>query len=304
MNADRFQLQRKGRPADALIEEAIALLRTAPASALISYFVGAIPFWLGLLYFLSDMSRSADAAAHLAGASLGVALLFVWMKCWQCVFTSRLRSVLLDEPEAPWTAARIVRMALSQAGLQTWGLPVRFVALLIGIPFGWVSSFYQNVTVLGDGRASDAESAPTLFRRGVGQARLWPGQMHSVILQLGILGLFVWLNLVVLLIFVPSLLKTFLGIDTIFTRSIWAFVNTTFFTATFALTMLCLDPLWRAVYVLRCFYGESLRTGRDLAVQLARVRRPANTALILALAGWCALAGMSAPVREIGRAHV
>ena len=74
-------------------------------------------------------------------------------------------------------------------------------------------------------------------------------------------------------------------------------MNTTFFTATFALTMLCLDPLWRAVYVLRCFYGESLRTGRDLAVQLARVRGPANTVLLLAFAGWCALAGMSAPIR-------
>ena len=296
MNADRRELQRAGRPAATLIEEAIALLRTAPAFTLVSYFIGAIPFWLGLLYFLSDMSRSADAEAHLAAASLGVALLFAWMKCWQCVFTSRLRAVLLDETEPPWTAARIVRMGLAQAGTQTWGLPVRVVGLLIGIPFGWVSSFYQSVTILGDGRPTDAD-APTLFRRALAQAKLWPGQMHSVILQLGVLGIFIWLNLVVLILFVPSLLKSFFGIDTIFTRSAWAFVNTTFFTATFALTMLCLDPLWRAVYVLRCFYGESLRTGRDLAVQLARVTRPANTALILVLGGWCAFAGMSAPIR-------
>ena len=294
MTDDRRQLHRVGRPADALIEEATALLRRTPASALVAYFTGAIPFWLGLLYFLSDMSRSADADAHLAAASLGVALLFVWMKCWQAVFTSRLRAILLDEPEAPWTAARIARMTLAQTAAQTWGLPVRIVALLIGIPFGWVSSFYQNITVLGDGHASDAADAPTLFRRAVAQAKLWPGQMHKVIAQLSILGVFIWLNLVVLIIFVPSLLKTFLGIDTIFTRSMGAYVNTTFFTATFAITMLCLDPLWRAVYVLRCFYGESLRTGRDLAVQLARAHRPV---LLLALAGWCAFAGMSAPGR-------
>ncbi len=300
MTSERRQIHRAGRPADALIEEAIALLRTAPASALLSYFIGAIPFWLGLLYFLSDMSRSADADAHLTAASLGVALLFVWMKCWQTVFTSRLRALVLDEAEAPWTAARILRMTLAQAGLQTWGLPIRFIALLIGIPFGWVSSFYQNITVLGDGRATNAD-APTLFRRAVAQAKLWPWQMHRVIGELSILGLFVWLNLVVLLLFVPSLLKTFFGIETMFTRSMWAFVNTTFFTATFALTMLCLDPLWRTVYVLRCFHGESLRSGRDLAVQLSRVSRPV---LLLALAGWCAFAGMSAPARAAEPASV
>ena len=293
MNAARRHQHHTGRPADALIEEAIALLRTAPSS-LVSYFTGAIPFWLGLLYFLSDMSRSADAEAHLAPASLGVALLFVWMKCWQAVFASRLRTVLLDEPEAPWTAARITRMTLSQAGTQTWGLPVRFVALLIGIPFGWVSSFYQNVSILGDGHARETPDAPTVFSRSVAQAKLWPSQTHKVILQLSMLGLFIWINVVVLLIFVPMLLKTFFGIETIFSRSIGAFLNTTFFTATFAITMLCLDPLWRAVYVLRCFYGESLRTGRDLAVQLRRVR---HTALIFFVATFSVFGEMSAPVR-------
>lgn len=291
MNADRRQLHRAGRPADALIEEAVALLRTAPSS-LVSYFTGAIPFWLGLLYFLSDMSRSTDAEAHLAPASLGVALLFVWMKCWQAIFASRLRTVLLDEPEAPWTAARITRMTLAQTGPQTWGLPVRFLALIVGIPFGWVSSFYQNVSILGDGHARETPDAPTVFSRSVAQAKLWPGQTHKVILQLSMLGLCIWINVVVLLIFVPSLLKTFFGIETIFSRSIGAFLNTTFFTATFAITMLCLDPLWRAVYVLRCFYGESLRTGRDLAVQLRRVRHPA---LILFIVTFSVFGEISVP---------
>lgn len=293
MNEDRRQLHRAGRPAETLIEEAIALLRTAPG-ALVSFFTGAIPFWLGLLYFLSDMSRSADADTHLVPASLGVALLFVWMKCWQTVFASRLSAVLLDEREAPWTAARILRMTLAQAGPQTLGLPVRFIALCIGIPFAWVSSFYQSISILGDGNAPATPDAPTVFRRSIAQAKLWAGQSHRVIFQLSMLGLFIWINVVVLLIFVPSLLKTFFGIETIFSRSFSAFLNTTFFTATFAITMLCLDPLWRAVYVLRCFYGESLRTGRDLAVQLRRVR---HTALIVALAVWSAFAGISAPLR-------
>ncbi len=293
MNAARRHQHLAGRPADALIEEAIALLRTTPAS-LVSYFTGAIPFWLGLLYFLSDMSHSADAEARLAPASLGVALLFVWMKCWQAVFASRLRTTLLDEAESPWTSARITRMTLAQAGPQTWGLPIRFIALCIGIPFAWVSSFFQNVSILGDGHAPATPDAPTVSSRSIAQAKLWPGQAHKVILQLSFLGLFIWINVALLLIFLPQLLKTFFGLETIFSRSSGAFLNTTFFTATFAITMLCLDPLWRAVYVLRCFYGESLRTGRDLAIQLHRVRR---TTLIFAFAAWSAFAEISAPLR-------
>ena len=293
MNAARRHQHLTGRPAEALIEEAIALLRTAPTS-LVSYFTGAIPFWLGLLYFLSDMSHSADAEAHLVPASLGVALLFLWMKCWQAIFASRLRTTLLDEPETPWTPARLLRMALAQAGPQTWGLPIRFLALCIGIPFAWVSSFYQNISILGDGHVRETPDAPSVLTRSIAQAKLWPGQNHRVLFQLSMLGLFIWINVVLVLIFIPSLLKTFFGLETIFSRSINAFLNTTFFTATFALTMLCLDPLWRAVYVLRCFYGESLRTGRDLALQLRRVRR---TALLLTLAAFSAFAEMSPPIR-------
>src|SRR5947209_2906762 len=33
-----------------------------------------------------------------------------------------------------------------------------------------------------------------------------------------------------------------------------------------------LDPLAKAIYVLRCFYGESLKTGRDLKAELKKFR--------------------------------
>jgi hypothetical protein len=45
-------------------------------------------------------------------------------------------------------------------------------------------------------------------------------------------------------------------------------LNTTFFATAFWLTYLCVDPIAKAVYVLRCFYGESLRSGEDLKAEL------------------------------------
>ena len=36
---------------------------------MVNYYVGAIPFWLGLLYFIADIGRNAYAAARLTEAS-------------------------------------------------------------------------------------------------------------------------------------------------------------------------------------------------------------------------------------------
>jgi hypothetical protein len=67
---------------------------------------------------------------------------------------------------------------------------------------------------------------------------------------------------------IPYLLSTLLGIQSVFVQSPWSFLNTTFFAAICGLTYLCVDPLVKAVYVLRCFYGESRHTAGDLKAEL------------------------------------
>src|SRR4030095_13356018 len=114
-----------------LIEEAIALLRSAPANAHLAYFVGAVPFWLGLLYFLSDMSQDAFAASRVLDASLGVALLYLWKKVWQVVSAAQLQSVLTGRPDEPWTPSRVWRVFVAQAPLQPWGLLVSRNAVVV-----------------------------------------------------------------------------------------------------------------------------------------------------------------------------
>ncbi len=275
----RHDLQRSGRPASDLLEEAVRLLRAAPASAWLAYFIGTVPCMLGALYFLADMSRSAYASERLIGSSGALAGVWLWMKCWQAVFTCRLRAelLLLDPPH--WTAGRVARLALSQIALQPAGLVLRPLALLLTIPYVWTATFFQNVTVLGDGEPGGLWA---LGRRAFAQCLLWPLQAHLATSLLTGFGFFVWLNIGIAMFVVPQLAKMFFGVESQFTQHPSGLLNPTFFAASIAALYLCLDPLRKAVNVLRCFYGSSLRSGADLAVQLKAVRQPAAHVATLA----------------------
>jgi Domain of unknown function (DUF4129) len=284
----RRELQRSGRPASDLLEEAVRLLRSAPPSAWLAYYLGTVPCMLGALYFLSDMSRSAYAAERLVQSSVAMGTVWLWMKCCQAVFTCRLRSelLLLDPPR--WTPGRLARLAVAQIALQPIGLIVRPLALQLVIPYIWTATFFQNVTVFGDGGHGGLWA---LCRRAFAQCVRWPLQMHMAAALLHVFGFFVWLNIVIAMFLAPQLGKMFSGIETQFTQNPMGLINPTFFAATFAALYLCLDPLRKAVNVLRCFYGSSLRTGEDLEVQLKAVRRTATLA-----AGVLLFLGTLAPV--------
>src|SRR4030095_1699070 len=270
--------RRAGKASMDLIEEAVGLLREASMGAHTTYYVGAIPFWIGLLYFISDMSRSAYAADHLADASLGVALLYVWGKCWQTVYASKLRATVPGRPDEPWTLARILRMIAAQASLQPWGLIFRPIALVITIPFVWVSNFYQCVTVVGEG----TENEDSVASRAWEQSKLWPVQAHSVVTIIHFFAFFVWLNVGIVLAALPLMLKALLAVETEFSRGVSHYFNSTFLTATVALTSLAGDPLRKAFYTIRCFRGASLQSGNDLSADLSRLR--ARSAIVALLA--------------------
>ncbi|MBN2307800.1 MAG: hypothetical protein JXR94_02445, partial [Candidatus Hydrogenedentes bacterium] len=99
-----------GPGALALMEEAVHLLRRAPARTLAMYYVGASPFVLGILYFWADMGQGAFARTRCAGASLGVALLFLWMKAWQAAFARELWAQRSETPPPRWTLRRAGRL--------------------------------------------------------------------------------------------------------------------------------------------------------------------------------------------------
>ena len=80
------------------------------------------------------MSRSAFADQHLAGAALGVAALFLWMKFWQAVFARNLRASFAGEPPPPLGFRQSGRIFLTQTALQPSGLfllPIACVLLCL-----------------------------------------------------------------------------------------------------------------------------------------------------------------------------
>lgn len=161
-----------------LMEEALALLRRAPLETWLGYYLGTLPFVLGLLYFWADMSRGAYARERCAPAALGLAALFLAMKTAQAWFADRLLAQARHVAPSAWSPARWWRTALTQTMLQPLGLLALPAALLLLQPFAWVYAFFQHLTVLGTGEALDLSA---LLRRAREQTVLWARQNHLVV---------------------------------------------------------------------------------------------------------------------------
>ncbi|HEU0040440.1 MAG TPA: DUF4129 domain-containing protein, partial [Verrucomicrobiae bacterium] len=237
------------------------------------------------------------ANQHLTAAALGMALSFLWMKFWQAVFARKLRALISVEPAAPWNVSRGRRVFLAQAVLQPSGLFLLPLSLLPVLPFAWAYAFYQNLTALDDGESSQLRS---LFKQSCRQAALCPRQNHLVLAILLGFGFYVFLNWATVCFVLPGLAKMLFSVESVFSRSGTSLLNTTFFAAMFGLTYLSVDPIAKAVYVLRCFYGESLESGEDLKAELKRFvfqTKPLTASIILAatLAGAMSLNAADAP---------
>ena len=283
------------RPVLDLLEAAFHLLRLAPRRAIAGYFVGTLPFMLAWLFFWSDMARGAHAEARLAPGAALLALLFVWMKTWQSLYAADLLAFLRGDPPPPLGLRRLARVALEQGILQPTGLLALPLGLVLMLPFGWWFATYQNLTVL-------AEEAPANLRELLGkawrQAGLWPAQNHWLLAALIPFTLAVFVNIMGTMVFIPKLLRMFLGLETPFTTSEDAITNTTFLATAGVLTYLCVDPLMKAAYTLRCFQGQSLRTGEDLRGDLRRLTELAKTAAIMLALALIPLCAVGAPAEQ------
>ena len=278
-----------------IIEEAVHLLRRSSATRIASYYIGSLPFILGFLYFWADMSRSAFAQRYCAGAAIGLSILFLWMKCWQAIFTQGLKDELCGEAKTGWNVRRIARLIKIQAVIQPLGLFLLPIALVVTIPFGWFYAFYQNSLPVGN----DEDDLRTICKKSMRQAHMWPGQNHLLLSVFFLFGLFVFINLAFALLFIPHLVNMLLGLDTVFTRTGMHVLNTTFFTTVCGLSYLCIDPLVKTAYTLRCFYGEALTSGEDLKVGMRslldprKVGAPVLFFMMLSLAGAHGMGGVA-----------
>lgn len=313
---------RGGKPAVDILEEATHLLR-ANASLLTPYYFGSLPFILGLLYFWTDMSTGADAWRHCSEASWGLTLLFIWMKTWQSLYARRLLERIRGEASPAWGLRRMMRAAAMQTAIQPWSILILPIAFIILLPFPQVFAFFQNASLMGSGDDADLRTVvqkswrqaslwtkqntliiwlTSPFLLGLAAFLVFvivpisssfnPGASVSfllvvtalVVIPLCPLGMVTALNIGMAVLLLPWLLKTLFDVETIFSISKIHILNNTFFAVVCSLSYLCLDPLMKASYCLRCFYGESLQTGEDLKVELrSRARLGSMVALSLAI---------------------
>ena len=250
-----------------ILEESVHLLRMNTAAFLSSYYIGSLPFALGILYFWADMSRSAYAAERLPIAALGLGLLFAWMKFWHFIFCSRIQAHLQGTSFAGRPFSDLLSMAAMQTLIQASGFIVLPLASLAVIPLGWCYAFYQNASIPSDQHPTGIGS---LCKNAWQQARLWPRQNHMVILTLSLFSIVVFFNTAVCVVIIPYLFKKFLGIESVFTLSGIHMINTTFWAVCLCLTYLFVDPLIKTVFTLRCYYGAALKTGTDIRADLNR----------------------------------
>jgi hypothetical protein len=263
-----------------LIEEATALLRSIPKATLAVYYAGAVPFVMAFLYFWADMSRNPFARQHSTEAAFGVALAFIWMKVWQAMFFLRLRDQFAMQPIQRLSWRQSLQILLPQAMLHSVGLFVLPLALVLVLPLAWVYAFFQNITVL----AQPGLSGGRLRKNAWMQASLWPWANHVMLGVFFLFGLFVFVNWIGIFVFTPRLIKMLLGIETAFSRSPASILNSTSVMAAFWMTYLCVDPILKAAYLLRCFYGESRRSGEDLKTELRQTIVPIRALVLLLVA--------------------
>ena len=295
----RRQVRQAGEPtAVDLIEEGVNLLRRTPIGAWSVYLCGVAPFLVGFLFFWMEMATSGLAEGNLLPASLGMALLFVWLKAAQCYFARGLREALLGHAEPGWSFRTWLRVIRQQSFWQGTGLIVLPLAFVVTIPFAWAFALYQNM-LTADPAEVESET-DGFFQNNWKLARMWPEQNWILLSLFGLVALLSWLNWLSIVFFGPYLLKALLGVETVFSRVGLNLFNSTTLFACLLLAYVVTDPLVKSVYLLRRHYGESRRSGADLRLRLrgyARRCGGARAASLLALLFLGALALMPGQVK-------
>ena len=250
-----------------LLERAVHLLRSVSLPALLSYYAGSIPFVVAVLYFIADMSANPFAGNHCAAAAFGLVFLYVWMRSWHTLFCRHLMNEVEPVEPSRQTVRSFLRTAAFHMIYSTWSLILLCISMGIVFPFAWVLAYVNNLCIVGPTDES--------FKDAAVKARSatwpWPLQNHYAISIIGLLGMVVLLNLFLLLAQGPGLLKSFVGIETPFAQSRYWMMNSTFICIVFALVHLLVDPLFKALYVLRYCSATGRASGRDILAELRRL---------------------------------
>lgn len=252
------------------LEDAVHLLRATPARDHLLWLLGAGPFALGLLYFWTDQSRSITAEESLPLSAFGLALLFLWSRMAQALYAGHLHARLSGTTVSDGVdrIPSLRRLSVSLIAWQAPTLALLPVALLLVFPFPFFLAFQQGLIVTAhrsDG--SPWRNLSLAFRQAMHRTR----QSSRETSLLALVWLVLVINTGVLLYTLPQLAKLLLGVESALTLNPLAALNTTFVASVVVVATLLIDPVVKAVAVLRDFELESRTTGADLLAALRRI---------------------------------
>ncbi len=277
---NRRTSQRINTGAVQLLEEAFHVLRKIPVVFFIPYYLGTMPFLLGLLYFWNDMAKNAFARDYCLTASLGLALLYAWMKTWQSVFSIKIYDYVNRNKTRVWSLSSVSQMAMTQTVLHASSIIILPIALLVTLPFAWTFAMYQMVLV-HDFSTKTSGGIPITkpLKDDFSAAQQYTLLNHLLLLILLIFGIFVFLNIGITVYMLPFLAKSLFGVESVFTMGGFNVLNTTFLLSVFCLTHLAIDPLIKTAYAILKFYYQSRRTGDDLMADLSTIKQDRRNAI-------------------------
>ena len=260
-----------------LLEDAVGLIRQAPAGTLVYHWLGSVPFAFTLLFSYSTVTGTRTTDLRWAGESLLLAVLMMWMNCWRAVYAGKLRQHLSGVPDRPWTVGRAFHLGAIQSFFGASKLVVMPLSFLIVFPWAKTIAFYRNLAVL----AGREDVAP---RQMMSQARrlagFKPAQNWAVLAVLIFLQAMLTVNLAIVTAVLPQIVRILTGYESAYSRSsIYFVLNPLFVLLVLAVSWVAFDPFVQAIYCVRCFEGESTATGEDLRCGLRRIRSAATPVL-------------------------
>lgn len=237
-------------------DAAAALLRRTPGPAWVVWAVCTLPF----VYLLGRLLLSATFDAYYpeqaGGLTLLVAAAYLFKQVGESYFQGELLRVLGGTPPP-------LRLG-PQLTLQPTALLVLPVAALLFFPLAPAVTFYRTLSTSSPRQATRYATQDVLLQS-------WELSLATVA------GLLLWVNLFVLWLVMPMLLRAFFGWETTFGRIEDRMFNLPSFWVVTLTTYLCVDPLLNAMAARRVFLQESRKTGIDLLAAL----RVVATALVL-----------------------
>jgi len=248
-------------PLDTL-EEAFDILQRAPVSVWLRYLAGVAPLLVGLLFVWNEFSSAAGPGDNPILATLFLVAVLVWFYRCRQLFAGHLRRVLSLTP----VTGKATGPDWSLTTFEGTKLVAMPLAVLSVVPLGFATAFYRSITLFAAEGLPARDAAVKAWRA----ATAWQRENWFTLAIVTLLGLAVFIDVALTVIIAPMLVKIFTGYESIFAQR-GAAVLSVQFPIIVALTWLCFDPLLQAVYVVRAFKWEGLRTGEDLLVRLKRL---------------------------------